>query len=401
MLRAAGTACLADAATTAVSHIQHTSGTTGEPFLIYRSMKEAAFIDAFFSRLARNRGDSRQGPLPIVLQLQPGYHGTSTSIPANLFSIEAILSDGAKLDLVLNLLQRRFEMPGVGDRVEALMGGDREICTVTAIAAARGREFGRSTGVRFVSLSGNIVSTYWRDRIADTWNAVVIDKFSMSEIFGGAAYCLACGGYHFDPHVVPELVSIEDLQPLESGMGLLLLSALHPFVQLQPMVRYLTGDLFRLDPYGCVAPRFEVRGRIEDALIDGVGPTSILLDGVMLRELLDRQPEIVREDVFPILRSEVARSAGFPRAQGRIRSDRGLKCYELLVEVDHSAFAEDRRQILREKLETGLLAASASLRDRVARGTCRFAVRLVPADTLDPRRRVPLWQHDGTPLEIG
>lgn len=394
MLRAAGNTCLAFKLGTRISHIQHTSGTTGEPFLIYRSAQEAAFIDAFFTRLAERRDDTRTGALPIALQLQPGYHGTSTSIPASLFPIEAMLSDVAKLDLVMTLLRKRFEIPGATDRIEALMGGDREICAVTAVAAERGPDFGPSTGVRFVTLSGNIVSTYWRDHIAETWNATVIDKFSMSEVFGGATYCPACGGYHFDAHVIPELVSIDTHEQLESGVGLLLLSALNPFVQLQPMIRYLTGDLFRLDPTGCVAPRYEVRGRIEDALIDGPGPGSILLDGVMVREILDRRPEVVREDVFPIIRSAVVRSAGFPRAQGRTRSADGRPLYELLVEVDHDAVNDTRRRVLRDEIEADFLKISDALRDRVEKDGCRFRVTLVPADALDPDRRVPLWQDD-------
>lgn len=400
MLRAAGNRCLAFEPDTVVSHIQHTSGTTGEPFLIHRSAQEAAFIDAFFSRLAERRDDFRTGPLPIALQLQPGYHGTSTSIPANLFPIEAMLSDGAKLDLVMTLLQKRFEIPGATDRIEVLMGGDREICTVTALAAARGPDFGPSTAVRFVTLSGNIVSTYWRDHIAEVWNATVIDKFSMSEVFGGATYCPACGGYHFDAHVVPELVSIDTHEPLESGIGMLILSGLNPFVQLQPMIRYLTGDLFRLDPKGCAAPRYEVRGRIDDALVDGAGPATILLDGVMVREVLDRHPEVVREEVFPIIRSAVVRSAGFPRAQGRKRFEGGRPLYELMVEVDHDAVNDARRRVLRDEIEADFLIISDALRNRIAKDSCSFRVTLVHSDALDPRRRVPLWQDDHPSPEL-
>ncbi|WJS05539.1 hypothetical protein [Roseibium aggregatum] len=393
MLRKAGTACLAFETNTAVSHIQHTSGTTGEPFLIYRSAQETAFIDAFFSRLAERRKNFRVSPLPIALQLQPGYHGTATTIPANLFPIEAMLSDAAKLDLVITLLQKRFAIPGATERIEVLIGGDREICTVTAVAAAYGPDFGPSTGVRFVTLSGNVVSSYWRKKIAETWNSAVIDKFSMSEVFGGATYCMACGGYHFDPHVVPELVSIKGHEPLESGIGMLLLSSLNPFVQLQPMIRYLTGDLFRLDPKGCVAPRYEVCGRIEDALLDNGDQTVILLDGVMVREVLDRQSEVIREETFPILRSKVARSAGFPRAQGRIRSESGTPFYDLQVEIDYSTVNPTRRSALRNEIEAEFLKIADTLRERVARGSCGFSVTLVPENALDPCQRVPFWQE--------
>jgi hypothetical protein len=54
---------------------------------------------------------------------------------------------------------------------------------------------------------------------------------------------LNCGWYHFEPFVVPEVIGAHTGVVLSSGVGLLALTALYPFQQAQPLVRYLTGDL--------------------------------------------------------------------------------------------------------------------------------------------------------------
>src|SRR5438477_13140353 len=51
LLRNAGASALSDPETKGFSHLQHTSGTTGEPFFVHRSMAEAQFIEDLFTRL--------------------------------------------------------------------------------------------------------------------------------------------------------------------------------------------------------------------------------------------------------------------------------------------------------------------------------------------------------------
>src|SRR5262245_60401559 len=82
-LRSAGSLALCDAGLS-MSHLQHTSGTTAEPFLVHRSAEEVQFIQDFFTRL--NEPLTRNGRrAPLMLQVQFPDHGTSTPIPARIF----------------------------------------------------------------------------------------------------------------------------------------------------------------------------------------------------------------------------------------------------------------------------------------------------------------------------
>jgi hypothetical protein len=93
---------------------------------------------------------------------------------------------------------------------------------------------------------GEYVTLHWRYLMELTWHVRVRDRYSLCEVFGGASEDPWSGWWHFDPCVIPEVVDAKSLQPVQEGLGVLVLTALFPFQQAQPLVRYSTGDLVQV-----------------------------------------------------------------------------------------------------------------------------------------------------------
>src|SRR5262249_30793939 len=102
---------------------------------------------------------------------------------------------------------------------------------------------GLETHLKYLVSFGEYVTAKWRSAYAEIWGCPLIDRYSLSEVFGGATQSPVCGWYHFDPFVIPEVVSNRTKKPIAEGIGYLLLTALYPFQEAQPLVRYFTGDL--------------------------------------------------------------------------------------------------------------------------------------------------------------
>jgi len=118
--------------------------------------------------------------------------------------------------------------------------------------------------------------------------------------FGGASQCLNCCWYHFEPFVIPEAVGHNSGKVVMEGSGLLALTALFPFQQAQPLVKYLTRDLVDVTHKSSCRPgttairplgraRFGVPDPNRDHWL--ITPASVL-------ETVDEIPEIQRTSRF-------------------------------------------------------------------------------------------------------
>lgn len=319
-LRAAGRSALAHADTTVVSHVQNTSGSTGQRFFLFRSLAEVQFISDFFGDLAKS-APPLSGPVPLLLQLQYPYHGTSTPVPGRAFVLTTAVHDPMLLDHAVEHLEREWTLPGVEPRVSLISGGASGVFELTNHVTRAGIDCRRDFAVRHIALEGDHITPRWRQVLESTWGATIHARYSMSEIFGGATHCAACGGYHFDPHVVPEIVDRETKERLPSGTGVLVLTSLFPFVQLQPMIRYWTGDLFRLDPDRCWSPSYDFLGRLDHSLFWPAGATVPLLAGVHVIEAVDDIPEASRGLSGHRDKGELAFAGSIPHCRGIVRED--------------------------------------------------------------------------------
>jgi hypothetical protein len=288
-----------------VSHLQNTSGTSGEPLLLYRSIEETRFIREFFAEV---HGGYAKDEFPLILNLRVPHHGTGTPVPARVCVLESGVTDEELLEHTLLVLRKAFQVPGLAGRVSAISGSHSQVLALTNHCIEQGFESTAFT-IRYIHLTGQYLTSRWRQLLEQYWNATVVDRYSLSEIFGGATRCGMCEGFHFDPLVIPELVSIGDHTPIHEGVGMLLLTTLYPFVQMQPLIRYWTGDVFERIVGQCPAPSFYFKGRESQCLFDPFDVSRILIAATDLIESIDEYPEVRRPPQFLDMPSTAYREA--------------------------------------------------------------------------------------------
>lgn len=367
-----------------VSHIQHTSGTTGEPLFVYRGVRESRFISEFFSRLAQERRE-HMVELPLTLVLSGmDWHGTPTSIPGNAFPIHCAMLSESCFPVAVDLLERDFEIPGTSGRVRALTASN-ELLTFTSWCLERGVDC-RRFEVEAIQLTGFYLTTRWRRLLADTWGAAVIDRYTMAEHFGGATRVSPDDGFRFDPHIAYELADFVTHQPVADRPGMMLLTSLSPFVQLQPLIRYWTADVFEAHPASREgAPAFEFLGRESQALFHPGDPGQLLLSGVDTIEALDAFPDVARTNNFRE-RSDLAFQGadGYPVFGGTVDRDGGKYRFALQVALTTSPHVfPGRARALADSMREAVLARATKLAGLVEAGEAELTVEHVPPGSLE------------------
>jgi len=391
-LREAGRSALCIDDTTSIIQLQHTSGTTAVPFVMYRSAAEIQFISEFFGTVLRKEDWSGR-PAPMSMQFRNSLHGSLTPIPGRAFVMEGNTGDADAIRRTLHLLEMKFDLPGIEDRITVFGGSLTDIEILTAFVLEQRVPTDRFA-IRSMNVSGRYLTERWRALIEGTWNATVFDRFSLSEVFGGATSCPSCRGYHFDPLVVPEVADVVTGEAIRAGTGRLLMTGLYPFVQVQPVIRYRTGDIFQVDPDVCAAPRFEFLGRENHSLFSPLDPGRLLIGGRDLLETADVLPEIARGDE-PALPLADKRAIGQPTVRGIWRRDGERVELTLELEtVSQLTLYPRHAERLRETVFESLTARSAALREDIAGGVVSLSIRFVPLGSLtDVDRITPVWRE--------
>lgn len=192
------------------------------------------------------------------------------------------------------LLQKLLLEPQQGGRrVESLLIGAAALVPLTVWLYEHDVDFAKLR-VKAIGTTGFRLGPHWRARVESLWGATVHDNFSLSELAVPAPACDACGHHHFElPAVVVEVLEPVTHRPLKSGVGVLVVTTLWPFVQAMPLIRYWTGDLVALGPR---CPErgergFVFRGRLTQcAMLKG----ELLLTPQDVEAFLDTRPEVAR-----------------------------------------------------------------------------------------------------------
>jgi phenylacetate-coenzyme A ligase PaaK-like adenylate-forming protein len=280
--------------------IQYTTGTTGTPLHLFRSPAEIAFIGKFYGEQVRERlatGEAR----PLHLSLTSAYHGQPTPVPAWAYAVFAGIYDRTQAQQARSLLEREFELPGIEPRITAVVGGDILVKSLTAYLVAAGVDLA-ALPVHTLVITGGYVSRARKRLLGDLWQARVQDRFSLSEVFGGALECGLGGPWIFDTEVVPEVVHPRTLQPIDRGIGALAMTGLYPFMQMMPLVRYLTGDLVEVAGHpdrGDLDLLVRFLGRARRSIVDAGGPEVVpLLLSSPLHDVVEGFPDIAATSRF-------------------------------------------------------------------------------------------------------
>ena len=281
--------------------VQHTTGTTGASLQLHRSAAEQAFIWEFFS--AQLAARPFPTPRPLHLNLVNAYHGSLTPMPSVAYVLNAGVYDRAQASQARGLLDRTYDLDGVEPRISVVMGTERMVKALTVYLLDDGFDLAASP-VRTIALFGGHVTPNRKRLLSRLWQAPVQDNYSLTEVFGGATECGIGGPWIFDPHVVAEVAHPRTFEPVESGVGVLLLTTLYPFVQQMPLVRYCTNDLVEVVETGEQdgAPVVRYVGRVPRSILDTAEASvePLLLSGP-LYEILETFPDIAVSPRFPDL----------------------------------------------------------------------------------------------------
>src|SRR4030095_5273738 len=140
----------------------------------------------------------------------------------------------------------------------------RELTSGRLAAGVDPREF----GLESIAVSGWYVPAWERELLETTWNAVLLDCYGVTEANGDERWFNLCQRYHFDFTVIPESLDPETLEPIDEGIGCMVLTGLYPFNQGIPKIRYFIGDLVEVGAATCGSSERAVRflSRMRDAV---------------------------------------------------------------------------------------------------------------------------------------
>jgi phenylacetate-coenzyme A ligase PaaK-like adenylate-forming protein len=367
MLRDAGS--LAVSSGLACVAIQNTSGTTGDCLFLHRSAEEFSFIGDFFESIIRRNDAAEMRPLTLIVDTNG--HGVHTPVPSRSFVLHSDIGSTKDIRRAVAYLSRVYDIAGVESRVSALVGGLAQVNLLTEFLLTNGL-INLVNSIKSLSLTSDFLSPANRIWLETHWpSANVIDRYSMAECFGGATYCSQCKGFHFDPVIVPELVPLNASTDAQAQQGRLVVTALFPFVQMQPLIRYQTDDLFAIAPSMCGRPNYLYLGRINHSLIDPLDEAIVLIPGAYLFAALDETLGVAR-------RGTLGRASGAfygkPIVSGRRTINGAKRSFCLTTVIDAQADAEtvanDLSKHLRERcveLDRMILAEEIELTVRTVR----------------------------------
>lgn len=272
-------------------YITHSTGTTGEVTWRHRTAAEAAVIRDLFGRAA-----AREEGGPLALAFRYDRHGMSMPVPSRARAIPIGLSDDDELRQSVKMLTRTYHFADGELRPTVLAGSSIDLA-ILAQAWLESRAPREECQVRVLQALGLTDAGLYRFLRAAFDGAEVVEKYSLSEIFGGATKVWPAASFVLDPYVVGEVVD-EGGAPVAPGrVGELVLTELFPFVQMQPLVRYRTGDVVLLVEDGDEAFRFEWWGRRHECILwdsDGAPAWALgyrpVFDWLALQPLVARYP---------------------------------------------------------------------------------------------------------------
>jgi phenylacetate-coenzyme A ligase PaaK-like adenylate-forming protein len=371
------------------AHLQYTTGTTGQFLPLMRSPAESKFISDFYAKKAEVT--PLTGPRPLWLSLTSTYHGSPTPLPGQAYVLSAGVYDLTQVSQATELLTRQWDFPGVESRVSRIVGGDILLKALTAHLLSEGID-PASLGVKNLVITGGYMTSRRKKWLSELWGARLQDRYSMAEVFGGASEVGIGGPWTFDSEVVPEVVHPGTLEPIDSGVGVLVLTGLYPFMQMMPVVRYYTGDLVQI-VRACDArsEQMLVRfvGRERRAVLEYADSdlTALILPST-LHDVLERFADIHVSTRFADIRAgsflELAGKLHYALEQGR--DDQGnVRQITLTLGLRYppQLYPERTAEIV-SQIRDALYGESPALCEAVAAGRLGFDVRLRTAAEVGP-----------------
>jgi phenylacetate-coenzyme A ligase PaaK-like adenylate-forming protein len=361
-------------------HLVHTGGTSGNLSFRVRSGEELVFLEEFFQNIAKpNLKDGRVDPLClyVVTTSHGELVGSNRSLQLyvtgfNWFSVKS----------VCDLLLRRFRLPNRSEKIETLFIEPTMLLYVLSELARRSID-PASLGLKKIVLSGGHVSSHVLVQIESSFQAEIADRYGFYEGVGGATLCNECRKYYFDPFVIPDIDHSTMGGEFDRVRGELITVELFPYSQLQPLIRYRSGDLFEVSNEVCPkcnAKGHRFLGRFGSAVRD-FDTNKILVYPAEFYDSLEPFPELTRVPRSSIKANSWNEDCG--EILGELLVDHASR--KLTVRVvprftPHS-FPE-AAQLLRNKIVSSILSSNIALSRALRTDAAKLDVELSTRDSV-------------------
>lgn len=356
----------------------HTSGTTGTPLDLYKSYEEIEFLQAYYRRLIQPVVDSLES-LPLILTLPNVNHGVPVPMPGIGMTFVAGVTDDTLIQDARQVLEKTFFRPGYDRRISILTGLPHHVLLLTSYLMEQGVD-PRALELRSLTVTGGFLSMNWIQFLEDAWRCIVNDRFTLTEAIGGASRIPETDIFELDPHLVGEVVNPDTEQRIDHGIGLLVLTNLYPFVQMQPLIRYTVGDLVRRLPKDGPL-RFQFLGKAGNCISwMPEGRREWLLFSARLNELVNQFPDVNVYEWFSNVRVVHDRTIGsLPILSTSTTMEDGRLSIRIAMELRYAPHTRRARvEELRRAIVEGLRATpDTALATRMDRGEVDLDVAFV------------------------
>jgi hypothetical protein len=370
----------------------HTSGSTGASLNIFKSREELAFIWSYYLELMTPSYEGVQS-LPLSLFFPNLYHGVAIRLPSFGKVFVSGVTDDMLIQDALKVLQRTYDIPGHDSKISIISGLSFHLKIFTNFIYEQGYD-PRDLGINSISIVGEYVSNLSRKFLADSWNAIVVERFTLTESVAGAVRCFKCGHLHLDPHVIGEVVDPDTQKSVDEGLGYLVLTQLYPFVQMQPLIRYYTGDLVRRVKSSCSNTiTFDFCGKTSNCIgwkVDN--KTEWLLLSVDLFEIINELPDLRLYNTWPNLRVVKDTTVSSPPIfTQETRSDSEPFQIILTFELRYTPhFFYERATELRNLIRNQLVATNQTLKRRLDEGRVILEIRFAGPGSLADSHKIKI-----------
>lgn len=350
-----------------------TSGTTDRSFVTVRSRREQQFVHRFFRSFLRGRAST---PLPRAIEFTNPYHGHHLYLDVPIFVHKMSLYDRGSFERALNIIVSENRDKSVMPRCTLLFGLERHIVAFGMFVKGRHPE-GLSSSLQDITVYGHYLTDKTRTFLESTFLCRISDQFGLSEVFGSARQA-DNGWYFYDPTTIAEVVNPFTGQRITEGIGSLVVTALYPFQQAQPIVRYDTADLVLVTHKSEGRPGrlgFKPLGRRRYAIESSEAEGYVLLPNDVY-EVLDDCDGICRTPLFLDSSQVVAPSAvGYPRYRIRA-SEKSSKPLRIVLEVEFEEHLNDvKKNAFKKAIADRLLLRSPQLNAQVTSGAAHLEIK--------------------------
>lgn len=289
---------------------------------------------------------------PLSIRIANVNHG-SQLIEANSGVFSLPLEVPYHLNVIELFLRQEFAFDNYLKNVSVLMAPLQALKALSKAFEVRGIDPSDFHLTNIASYAWRL-SSKWKSYLEAFWGASVTDIYGLSEVPGlMAAKCEYCGDFHFSKACYTEFLDIDSNIPSENGLSRLVATSYTTSGSEVPIIRYDTGDLFRLNGI-CTHTnqlRCEFVGRKSNVVLIN-GSTKELVSAGMISDVLDNFDDVSRVQNPRVDSLIDSRLIGNPIFDFEL-SERTLN---VSVSVNAERAAADNR-VLQQEITTALSSA--------------------------------------------